>query len=154
MGIGVRWISLGALRKEFYLLNPEDVDHINNFEIEPLSEFSDHCSITFSFINKLVNTENKDKNNINNEQYVKFDESKVDNFISLLGQKHNEFQTCIKNIETITDINDIANDFITVWKIALYAYWVKHELQKITIKQIMIKKTLVQCWLLQRKKAV
>ena len=101
---------------DYLLLNPEDIEHIKTFEIEPLSEFSDHCSLYFSFNNKLTNVENKGNNNVNDELYVKFDENKLEDFVSLLRQKQNEFQTCVENVEIITDINDITNNFITVLK--------------------------------------
>jgi len=65
---------------DYLLLNPENVEYTNDFEIELLNELSDRCSITFCFINTLANTENTaTQNDSHKSQYVKFkfDDNKV-----------------------------------------------------------------------------
>ena len=62
----------GCSTVDYFLLNFDDLKHVSTFEVNPISEFSDHCALRIYLKCKETN-QNNDFNSENHEQYIKWD---------------------------------------------------------------------------------
>ena len=90
---------IGSSTVDYVLLYSPDIKYITKFEIEEITEFSDHCGISFSV--QCNEEELSDSNNNVNPQtmYIVFDETKVDRFIQDLSLKNESFSLLTNELE-------------------------------------------------------
>ena len=96
------------------LLYPPDIKYITKFEIEEITEFSDHCGISFSV--QCNEEELSDSNNNVNPQtmYIVFDETKVDRFMQDLSLKNESFSLLTNELESSNNVDNVTQQFVSI----------------------------------------
>lgn len=98
---------------DYILLYPPDIKHITKFNIEELTEFSDHCGISFSL--KCYEEVIPCSTDTNSQtMYISFDENKIDKFLQNLSLKNDEISILTDQLERSDDVDNLSQQFVSI----------------------------------------
>ena len=105
----------GSSVVDYFLLQKQDFSYVIDFRILNQNEFSDHSGLSFSFEKSTLRSLTKDSENVNTQQpFIKFDETKVDQFKRLLSAKETEISSLTAKLDNSADLNGITSEFINI----------------------------------------
>jgi len=128
------WISNifgqnGSSTVDYLLLGLLYLPYINNFEILPPNEFSDHCPISFSINIKTNKSENLHESE--NQTYIKYDPSLADSFKQEIITHIHEINNLTTHMND-TQTNETVNQFTTIMQTCINKTFLKSSPQKKT----------------------